>query len=426
MFGLVGLAADYVGTVNVADLTEVRVRAGQGAGSGTAQAPSPGFDLVNEPRVGVHVTDRRWDWTLGGALRMTLPDVEQGPELTLTPAVGSVSTLQLFGTGSASVGWHDRRVRIVASENATYGWFNAGYLVPAASMGPPIGPGGPTPVQPSAAPQTIETVGSRSALTTDVRIGRREQLEVSAAWLVAGGTDAASQAVLPLVQGPRLDALYSYALSRRDRLTTAGYAQSTSFSPFPCPVTSAVVSTMGGLGAECAPQDEIVEVREGFAHAFARSTLLRGSAGLTLGVNRVERDLPFQSSLYPSADVNFTHSWGDRGRVALELGGAIAPFVDPRTGLLFERAGGQAALSDRLSRKVAVRVFGDGLQTLPTTDPAALSMVSGGAEVGVATERWLTLVAGARGLAQSQGALGWFSATIGYVDVTLATDLLQF
>jgi hypothetical protein len=426
MFAPVGLAADYVGTVDVADTTEMRARTGQGAAAGASpQTTSTGIDAVTEPRVRARLTDRRWEYTLGGALRLTLPDLEQGVELSLAPSVGSTNTPQFFGTGSAGVGWHDRVVRIAAGEDVSYGWYNSGYLVPAAASGQSAGgmPGTLPTILPSAAPQTIKTITSRTASAAAMRLARRDTLTVGASWIVAGGVDAASQAILPQQQGPRADASLSHDLSRTDRVVTQAYAQGASFTSVSCATLGAAAA---GSGVVCAPQDEIFQLSEAVQHAFRRLTTLRVSAGLTFARERVTPDRPFDANFYPSGDVLFTHSFGPRGRATLQVGASLAPLVDPNTGLLFNRAAGQAALADTLTRVVTLRAFANALQALPTTDPLATTMVTGGIEVDCLANRQVHVLVGERALWQKEGALGGFFSTVGYLDVTIAAPTLRF
>jgi hypothetical protein len=109
----------------------------------------------------------------------------------------------------------------------------------------------------------------------------------------------------------------------------------------------------------------------------------------------------------------------------LELGVQLAPSFDAFTGLVTNR--GQVTLSvlDTLSHVFALAFTASGLQTFPTTDPLAATMLGVGAELGIRPNKRVRLAVGERAAWQSEGGLSFFSE-MSYFDVTVFAPTLRY
>ncbi len=416
------IAAQYIGTLEVGNRTEVRARATQTETPGVPpQGVVYGVDLMEQPAVHARLTDRRWEYDLAYTPMLTLPDVENGIQLTLSPPLDATNASQLLQIGRAGVAWHDRIVRLSVTEDVTYGSFNSANLVPlaqASQAATSTGAGAP-PVQLSPAPQTIQTLSSRTQTTVNVRPSRRVSYSLGATWLTSGGLDTASQAVLPQQEGPRGDASLSYALSRRDEAMTLAYAQGYSFTSAPC----AFPSSPGQL---CELRDQVVQVRQGIRHDVERSTTVMAAAGVAVGRSRLQSDQPYDVAVFPTADMTLTHRFADRGAAALQIRAQLEPAVDFRTGALSNRAQGQASLSSAVSEVITLHAFANCLQTVPASDPLAATMVGGGAGIDLHAARSLTVTLSQSGMWQKQDPFGSFFSTFSSLAVTVAAPALRF
>src|SRR5271165_6493992 len=102
MHAPVVLVADYAGTFQVDDTTELRARVTQPTGVGsTGQPIDGGIDFFTQPGAHVRITDRRWEYTLGYMPSLVVPILSLVPE-----------SYRLLHSGNAAIAWHDRTVRI--------------------------------------------------------------------------------------------------------------------------------------------------------------------------------------------------------------------------------------------------------------------------------------------------------------------------
>jgi hypothetical protein len=106
----------------------------------------------------------------------------------------------------------------------------------------------------------------------------------------------------------------------------------------------------------------------------------------------------------------------------------ISPLVDPRTGLISERAQTMAAFSRFITGTTSVRASVSLLQSvpIPTSDPYAITSVNGGIEGRVRLNPQVDLTFGLLELWQEQAGYGNLTSTIGYVSVTVAAPVLRF
>jgi hypothetical protein len=424
MIATVALAADVAATLDLSDRSEVRTRstpqlgASGAAGTSSGAAAPFGVDLLTRPEARLRTTDRRWDCSFGYSASLVVPDVELG----FAPQV-----LQL---GNAAVTWHDRLVRVTVQEDATYGTENSAFLLPTVQTTP----GQPPPAaQAAPAPATLTYGYSRTQLSTVIRLDRRTRAIAGVDYLLSGGLDDASRQLLPLQLGPHATAQLEYALSRRDSLVTAASAQQADFSAGPCLPTV-------GTGT-CQLSDRLAQLTETYKHALSRSSTASLVGGVAVASVRFRPGDPYGSSYYPAAEASLVETFGARGASSLSLFARVAPFMDVRTGIVLETVQGDVTLGDRLSRHVTLRLAAGGSQNVPTSNPAAATIVHGdfGVDYHVdptregATGEGVTgsagpidLSMGERWFWQQQNGFGAFVSAFGYVAVTVRERTLHW
>jgi hypothetical protein len=420
------LAADYR-TLDLAETTGVVGRTSLQSGApGALPSTTRGVDALIEPKAHFAMGDRRWLFELRDQIVITVPDLELG-----IGCAGCVP-VQTLDFADVSLSWHDRRVRLAVDETASGGLYNSGNLTQAPvitnnASGPPP-PSTPTPVQVLPAPSTITLGSSRTAATMDVRLDRRALASVTASYLVFGGLTTESQAILPLQRTARADAFLDYAVSRRDRLSTLGYAQDTQFGRGPCFAIAGANAAVSTNAPQCAPHDVLVQVDESWIHALDRGTSTTLSAGITGA--RVTGSIAQPSfwcsgsnCLFPVADAAVISRFGERGETLLRFDASFVPLVDTRTGLVSDRSQLVASLGERVTKEVGVLIDLVGSQTVPPSDPFAATIVGGGVDVGFRVNRTVLLDLNQRTMWENQSEFGEFFSSVTSLTVTVSSPV---
>lgn len=426
--------ADYAGTVQLADTSGLRARTTETTDAPTGTTPL-GIDVVTQPSLQGRLVDSQWEYTLGYALWLIEQDIEDG-------IVGcSTCVLQSNSVANAGIAWHSRLVRVSVNENATYGYFSSGNLLPAAA-GAETTTGqtgqtsttttGTTPLQTATAPTAITSGSLRTTGRVSVQLDRRASLALGVSQWLSGGLDSGSRSVLPFQYGGRGDAAFSYVLSKRERAETLAFVQATYFSPLSpnSPTTAgADCEVSGAPGSTCAPQDQLADLREVITHSLDPATTLSLSGGLTVARTRQDPSNPFRVLPFPNGDISLSRRFGmfgERGDATMLLDAALAPVVDQVTGLVSNRAQGQVSLTDRLDEVVTMTATASAAQTVPTTEPFALTLVTGNLELGYLVSRSVALAVGERAWWQHETQVGSFISTFTYLDITVTAPTLRF
>jgi hypothetical protein len=413
------LVADYAGTLDLLDRTELRLRTTQefNAPPGLAQT-NLGLDFFTQPTIRVGLFDRRWSFEASYAPSFTFPDLELG----FTPVI-----LQ-FGDAHAS--WHDRDVTASVTQSVSYGQFNGAYAVPQSAQQPI--PGQPPIVAATPAPTTVDYLASRTVGAIGIRLGPREQVTASAEYDVIGGTNGASRETVPEQYGPRANATYEHLFTRRTALLTTAQFQSTDFVGLQCLPPDENPNAV----FTCSPQARIFEVDEAFRHRISRRASFAVGAGVAASVSRQQDYEPFHTTYYPTGEALLTFDLdrtsetvgGDRPILAssLRISGRLAPLVDIRTGNVYNAVTGNASLVVPASGHVAFLADGGALQYLPAGDAGAVTAVFSDAEIDYAPDRNVTFALGERGIWQTQNGFGTFLSSYGFLAVTVREPRLTF
>jgi hypothetical protein len=424
------LAADYAGTLDLLDTTKVAARATQPPP--IVSTPTPGkvvlaMDISTVPAARLRLRGRRWDCALGYSPTFTASDVELGFDV------------QTLHTASTAVGWQDRFWRVGLTESASYGRINTVYLYTQPTGGQPVPP---TAGQPGAAmpPTPAQGAGSGTATCNGangnggstcaidygssdtsgslaLRTGRRVTLSLSGGYSVSGGLNTTAQEILPKQYGPRVGAVVAYVASRRDGLDTAASAQETFTSggcALPLPPTQF-----------CNEQVSIVQLQETLRHQLSPTSTLSLGAGAAASRVQVPRD---ELVIQPVVGGTFSDRFGHRGANVFSLSTQLAPVVDIRTGIPSERVQTAASLSEPIAPYSTVSVTAGWLQSVPvpTSDPHALTVLSGGIEARIRLDRLLELGLGALESWQNQSGYVTLASTIGYVSLTARAQTQRF
>ncbi len=427
------VAADTMGTLDLLDRTEFRLRTTQEVdappGLPADTATVVGYDLFTQPTINARLFDRRWDFRLSYAPSFTLPDLELG----FTPMI-----LQL---GVASVGWHDRFVTVGFTQSTSYGELNGAYIAPTAAQEPI--PGQPPVITAAPAPTTIDFLDTRTAGALGLRLDRRDRITASAEYYVTGGTNAASRLVVPEEYGPRANATYEYLASRRDQLLTTALFQGADFLGLQC------LPADGNAAAlfPCSPQSRILQGGEALRHRITRTATVSAGAGMAASWSRLQTAGAFQTTFYPTAEALLSLDFdrpseevfgtpaasaagaSEGGQIVastLRLSGSLAPLVDIRTGNVYNALAVEGSLVVPASTRVAFQASGGFLQYLPTGSPGAVTLAHTEAEIDYAVDPYVILALGERGIWQEQIGFGAFVSSYGYVAVTLREPRFTF
>jgi hypothetical protein len=357
-------AADQV-AVAVVDRTEARAR-------GASDAPGTAFDLETAPGLELRLRGRSHEARVGWSPRLTLRDVQLGasPEL-LQRASGSlvVST--------------SRRLELRVEEEGAYGTQSSAYLqlTPPASSGVGSSLAAAPRVEPLAVPVSLRSVSSRSTAGLRWLPARRWTLGLAGSYLVSGGADDASRALLPLQSGPRVEAALGWSASRLDTVTTLGSAQRVHVS----------------TGSDTV----LVEGSEAWSRRLAPTLDLQLAAGVSgVGSNGTRGEktaVVGTTGVLPVAQATLTRRLRlDEHVHEAQVAVRLAPVVDRLTGTADQRWQATLSATRAASRELALRAQIAAARSTAMNRTASIALVMGDVGVSVRIARGLTLDPGLR------------------------------
>lgn len=320
------LFADAAGTLNLSDQTEVRVRSSQGV------VPNPALDLANTATGRVNLTDRLWTFSLAYSANLLEADAELAP---------APSLLQLGHLGAT---WADRTVTLGIAEDGTYGLLNSAAngpipTLPTTTMQTQVTTAPPQGVQLLAAPAIIHFGASRTALSATNRLGRGETFSALVEYIMQGGLDSSSQAVMPFTQGPRFSADLAEALSGRHTLDVRLTLQRGETASSPC---SPLIpqDLIPQPTQPCAPVTSIEQAAATWRYRLSRQTELSAGAGVAAVQLRLQDTQPgFDSTVFPIGSASLAHSVPiGRAATTFRLDLAVGPFLNYLSGTVDQRA----------------------------------------------------------------------------------------
>ncbi len=422
MIPSVVVLADYTGTLDVANRTEVRGRITEGF------QQNPGIDVVDSPSARVRIANRDWEHSAGYTPFLIVPDLELGWQP------------QFLHAGDLATAWHDRHVRLGLAEFVTYGQQNSAFLptVPTGPVGPggatgpsgpstptgPTGPtGGPQTVQALAQPTTLRTGSSRTALATQLELSPRWSASGGVEYVLQGGLDTSSRLILPVLHGPRATANVGYATSRVDSLETRAYALRSDTSTGPC---AASLLVPAASSATCAPQTALAQGTEAWRHHFTRTTEASLGVGASVVHARLRPSDPYADHAYPVVQVIVQHGRAvEAQRTIVRLDAQFAPLVDSLTGAADYRA--QAAATVTLPiHFTTVRGSLAFSRSVESQFVQPLTFVTAGVQVDYRFTPWLTAGGGVLYAWQEQDTMGSFSTGMALVQATVHPTPLRF
>lgn len=430
------LLADAAGTIDLSNHTEVRGRSAQGV------IPNPSLDLLDTATARLGLTTHEASFRIGYSATVLDVDAELfNPPLFLQ-------------TGDVGASWRRQEMSLGASEFASYGVENSASFgplpaAPGASalppptneaagsaptppsgtspMTPPLLPTMPANVQLLAAPQNLTFVSSRSEIAASDRVSPKGTLSLAVDYLIQGGTDAPSQTVLPLVQGPSAEAGYDEALSPRDGVELVLNARRSETAPSVCSPflpTALLVAP----GQPCEPLDYIEQAAGLWRHRIDPSTGITLGAGVAGVQVRLQDAQPtFDTNVLPVASASIEHTeivakqTTNEYRVDL----ALAPFIDFLSGAVDERL--QLTASSRFpSRTVVYSATLGATQTVFSTFVEPFTSVQATADVEFIVSPATSLGCGARLAWQNVEGLGSFAMGMIYGALTLRVPTIAF
>jgi hypothetical protein len=330
------LAADLLGTLDVSDRSEIRVRV-----PGTAPA-SASVDVETAPRAELALDGRIWRARLAYEPRFAFWDLGNG---SFQPTV--------LDGGEMHVAWIGRRIDVALDETGAYG--GVGFASQALEPGQE---GQPPRLQAIPATTVVDYASSRTALTSRVAL-RRFALHTEAGYELAGGATPPARTVMPLVAGPFGEAAADYAVTRMDHSVTRLLASDAVFSS--------------------GPDAALLQVDTSWRRRFARHTETRLGAGAAVsGVRTSARALEAYGA-YPVLSAALEEHALGGAHVDLMIEGRLGPMVNRLYGVVDERAEGTFTASHQHGR-FAAHLFASASQSVGTKSPYATSLAAG--EVG--------------------------------------------
>lgn len=372
--GLIGLGATLgaPSTTGLASArSEVRVRSSQAGGAQSSSA-APALDIDTTGTVGLS-----FDW------RPTRFSFVYAPRFVVNDVVGPQAARDFLQGLDLLLALQSRSYTLTLTNHVEYGYrrftaLDAAQIDPQTQR-PIVGvTPGPNSVQYAA---TFVQAALRMSLT------RRSDLLLTARYGLNGGVDEESRKTLPLLVGPRLDALWTYGLTRRD---TTGIGVSGTW-------TRSVGAVQTGPGQTGAVNSGALTVGQRWDRTWRRD--LRSS--LLVGIGLLYRPSHELQPL-PQGFATLTRAFpggANHGALELSLAGGTSIDADPLTGQTRPnvRATGQVAWTAYPYRAY---VLGGALKTLEsagtTTAGNAATVYMADTGVSYAVLRPLVLELGVR------------------------------
>jgi hypothetical protein len=190
---------------------------------------------------------------------------------------------------------------------------------------PTPGGSGQTVLQPT----SVNYFSSESGLSSSIALSPRSTLTLSLSYFYGGGADDEARLRVPLTQGPRASAQWSYGLTRIDILTSTLQGQSIE------------TETSGLLPSE---QVRTVTATEGWARRWSLRTTSNVSGGLTYTQDSQAAE---EHSIYPTAAASVTTTLWASGARRLDFTAdtGVVVVIDRLTGQSDPRATAGARLS---------------------------------------------------------------------------------
>lgn len=367
-------------TLDLGDRTEMRLRATTG--------PAFAFDLATMPYARIESKSRHFSLKAGYAAMVVQPDLEAG--FTTGP--------QLYQLADVSSWYADRHWVVGASQAGGYGEMNFSYLSPV-----PITPGQPQVEPPpttlipcvTAASCASETVRYATSATFAMMryTAERTTFAIAPSYTVGGGTDPASQALLPLVSSPRVDFAIEHRVSRRDVLVTEGDATAADSTPRACDPTTggpyyATSLTDPASVPLCSPREQWAGLRETWRRSLTRRLAMEVSGGVTVARATINADdttnnpaQPFKVIPYPTFRALFGYALenGDRERPAffpvltdpprpsIYLETRVGPTIDTRYGFIDPRFEADIGVLDPIGARYTLGAHAAFVRSVPPT-----------------------------------------------------------
>ncbi len=441
MFAFAVVAAQYVSTFDAMVSAREDARAnnppnlvnvgGTPGPNGTVVGGTPekiaiATDFLLTGSVLLRTHDRYWDFTLGYAPSITVPDLELQVDSNVNPPVEPT----LLHSGSAGIRWHDRFSWVSVNENGSYGKISTAipYAGPPASatsqtMGmTPTGtgttttppgttttPGTPptgmttTPTQTTLfRAQDVQYAASTSSLAFGTRIGRHTALAVSGGYSLSGGLDS-DTTVVPYFEGPSGNVTVATTVSPTEAIFTNASGNYT-FMKGTCPFdllspaaqstleTQAITACQGAMDPKacaigflatpiaCRTKSSVAQISEGYGRRLGLLSSVLASAGLGAvygpGLNGTQ-----ELGVVPVFAVSYSQALYTYWPGLLNLTLSVAPAVDLLTSVVSDMATIAATLNAQVAKRVIVAFSLTGAQTIPIPADTGSDLTSVAASV---------------------------------------------
>ncbi len=412
MFTILAPILAQVVTVGVADRSEARV-----IDNGATY-----LEAATYPAVGLGFAEKRFQLQLGYSPTLTVTPLDSKPRQYLLlhnlSQVASYAWRRTSVSETQTLSFGEQNFRVFATSGALPAVGGTGVPAvggvtpppttgtPAPGTGVPVSaPGSATNPTLSRDNDTVDILNYSAAIAVNHAVSQAISWSTTAGYNIFGGSNAASRARLPTVQGPAASA------SVRDQLSGADNVSSSLTLQFSA-------SSNGN-------HTWLSTLTAGWAHAFNVMTSAQASAGLS-GARASRPDGYVAYSIYPTFGVGVMHVRPlHPGSLSLSLNASAAPaldfetlVVDPRVGF-----GGTAGFTrDKFFASMNVGTS----YSISAQNSAAFSGVSAGAGLGYRIATPVSIDGGVRVAWQNyerRAALPWtYVAYIG-LSVALSDEL---
>ncbi|MGD0523937.1 MAG: hypothetical protein ABSE49_02270 [Polyangiaceae bacterium] len=375
-------------------------------------------DATFSPLARLKLGDRRWDYTLTYTPSFTVTDIEL--ITTAQPVV--------LNAGTASIGWHDRRTRILVTEAASYGWENLAYLyqTPAAGL---------TAAQTQTGGQTGTGTGTGMGTATGTTVPGQT------AGQAVAQTGAA--ATVPLQTFPfgssTTTASLGYQATRSLTITAmGGYSLSGNLANN-TQATAVYPEQLTPLGSASVMYASSRTLEETWRHRTSATGNVAASLGVSGSIYQLSNGEEW--GLLPVGGVSYSERFSLAPKdprdplepSGIRLSADLSPTVNVFTGSPSNRVQVTATLVDRFAQNASISLLAGALQTvpLPHPDPSPLTLFNAAIDLRLRLNRLMSLSLGVQALWQEQQNVGLLpvaattagttttAAEVGYVALTV-------
>ena len=340
----------------------VGVSASSRAGARSAQfgETSTGYDVDLGTGIGVSLTEARFNLSLG-----------YGPNLTLRDVAGDQRTSQVMHGAYLSSGYAGRGYSLTLSESLSFGTtsFRGLRTAPLDPMAMPNPMTSRVELVPGV--ETVKVFNESTRGTFNYKWDPRVDSTLGAGYSITGGSGSNTQVVYPQIRTASAETSTGYNMSGYDST-----GLSLSFSR----TTTHGGTTQAGPTAPAMRSPDYLYYSAGLSLSWAHRFSTVTTSSLSVGAAGYNTRQPGFTDYYSLAltgggNIDALLVRGPGYTLTGGLGGSVGPQVNQLGGQMQRRASGTGRTNLALG-DFSINANGDVAQTIPTSDPAAIRLIS--------------------------------------------------